>query len=463
MIRLFRVSFPVSVIGLLASEALLVFSCLLVSAMLLAQDDLEIFLFYDNGLLRILLATASGLFGMYFQDLYREFRVRHRMLLLQRVIATVGTLFIVQALFGYVQPALMLPRWVILTAALFLVLVLPLWRLAYTGAIYKTLGSERVLFLGLNPLVREIAERVAERPELGFTIIGFLEDSVPVGETIGNAKVLGGLCALPEIVAELKPRRILVGLAEQRRVLPVSALLDLRFQGVRIEEATTLFELAFGRVPTRSLRPSQLIFSSELGPRDWNTRLQSLYSFVLALGGLIVASPVMLLVSIAVRLTSSGPILYRQTRVGLHGSHFTLYKFRSMIVNAEASTGAVWASRNDPRVTCIGSFLRRTRLDELPQLFNVLRGEMSIVGPRPERPEFVQTLSERIPFYRQRHCVKPGLTGWAQINYKYGDTIEDTIVKLEYDMYYIKNLSPSLDAYIMFHTLKVMLVSPSGQ
>ena len=167
--------------------------------------------------------------------------------------------------------------------------------------------------------------------------------------------------------------------------------------------------------------------------------------------------------AIAVKVTSRGPVLYRQVRVGKNGAPFVVYKFRSMRDDAEAGTGAVWASKDDPRTTAIGKWLRQVRLDELPQFFNVLRGEMSLVGPRPERPEFVKTLSEQIPYYRQRHCVKPGITGWAQINHKYGDTLEDTITKLEYDLYYIKNLSPSLDAYIIFHTLKTIVLSRGAQ
>ena len=281
--------------------------------------------------------------------------------------------------------------------------------------------------------------------------------------TLAGLQVLGPLAHLPEIIAKTRPNRIIVNLAERRQVLPVDLLLDLRFSGIRIEEAAGLYEATFGRITTRRLRPSQLIFSAELGPRPWNMQVQTVYSFIIAVVGLIVAAPVMLLVAIAVRLTSPGPVLFRQKRVGLNGKHFTLYKFRSMRVDAEAGTGAVWAKRNDPRVTRIGGFLRKTRLDELPQLFNVVTGKMAIVGPRPERPEFVSVLAEQIPFYRQRHAVKPGVTGWAQINYKYGDTIEDTIVKLEYDLYYIKNLSPSLDLFIMFHTAKVMWFSSHGQ
>jgi exopolysaccharide biosynthesis polyprenyl glycosylphosphotransferase len=179
--------------------------------------------------------------------------------------------------------------------------------------------------------------------------------------------------------------------------------------------------------------------------------------------GVMVTTPLMLVVALVVRLTSPGPILYRQIRVGMDGVSFTLYKFRSMRADAEAQSGAVWASKDDPRVTRVGRFLRKFRVDELPQLFNVLKGEMSIVGPRPERPEFVKILSSRIPYYRQRHCVRPGITGWAQINYRYSDSLEDTIEKLEYDLFYIKNMSIGLDTYIIFHTLKIMLLSRGAQ
>jgi len=215
----------------------------------------------------------------------------------------------------------------------------------------------------------------------------------------------------------------------------------------------------FGRVSTRDLRPSQLIFSTELGPRQSSMALQTFYSLIISVIGIVVTLPVMLMVALIVRFTSPGPVLFRQRRVGLNGAVFTLYKFRSMRADSEAKTGAVWAKKDDPRVTPVGRWLRKLRLDELPQLFNVLRGEMSIVGPRPERPEFVAVLQEKIPYYRQRHCVKPGISGWAQINHKYGDTVEDAMIKLEYDLYYIKNMAVSLDVYIMFHTAKTMLLA----
>jgi exopolysaccharide biosynthesis polyprenyl glycosylphosphotransferase len=255
------------------------------------------------------------------------------------------------------------------------------------------------------------------------------------------------------------PDTVVVAMGVDRTALPMDDLLDVRFAGVPIEEATVLYEETFGRVCIDEIQPYQLILSTELGPRRWTVRLQTIYSTAIALLGSIIAAPIVMLAALLIKATSRGPVFYRQTRVGWNGRTFSLYKLRSMSHNAEASTGAIWASRNDSRITPIGRFLRKSRIDELPQLLNVLKGEMSIVGPRPERPEFIRQLSETIPYYRQRHCVKPGITGWAQINYRYGDSIQDTKVKLEFDLFYIKNLSPSLDAYIMFQTLKTMLLS----
>jgi sugar transferase (PEP-CTERM system associated) len=461
MIRLFRVFIPKSIIGLVVSDFLLLYGCFLLP-LYVFLPEFEIYLLYEEGLTNISIAVLTVMLGLYFQDLYTEFRIRHRLLLVQQVVFVIGGVFLFQALLSYISPDNVTPRFVMLAGCTLVGILLPLWRVVYTTVIYKGFGVERVLFLGTDTVGIDIAERFNAKPELGFIGVGFISGDNTSG-TVAGLPVLGPASELEHIVAETKPNRITVSLAERRQSLPVMTLLDLRFAGIRIEEAGSMYETAFGRVTIRRLRPSQLIFSTELGPRPWSLRVQSMYSVLLGLAGFIVALPIIILVALAVKLTSPGPVLFSQKRVGLNGRPFTLYKFRSMVVDAEAKTGAVWATRDDPRVTSIGRFLRRSRLDELPQLINILRGEMSVVGPRPERPEFVATLSEQIPFYRQRHCVKPGLTGWAQINYKYGETIEDTITKLEYDLYYIKNLSPSLDAYILFHTVKVMLFSKLGQ
>lgn len=451
--------------ALVVLDGVLIFACFLAAAALIytEPEELSLYMLYENGLVNIGIAVGTTLVGLYFQDRYAEIRVRSILMLMQQTVQVIGGVFITQALLAYLLPEVVLSRRVMLIgSALTLVTFLP-WRTVYGNVLYKGFGIDRILFLGTDMTGVEIGEQLVRKPELGFTAMGFIDDKLASGSTVAGAPILGTMADLHEVVAKSRPDRIVVNLAERRMALPVNTLLDLRFSGIRIEEASSLYEVTFGRVTTRQLRPSNLIFSAELGPQQWNMRLQTIYSFLIALVALIPLAPVMLLVAIAVRGTSRGPVLFRQKRVGLNGEIFTVFKFRSMTVDAEAATGAVWAKKNDPRVTSIGGFLRKTRLDELPQLFNVLSGKMSIVGPRPERPEFVSVLTEQIPFYRQRHAVKPGVTGWAQINYKYGETIQDTIVKLEYDLYYIKNLSPSLDLFIMLHTAKVMLFSSYGQ
>jgi len=246
-------------------------------------------------------------------------------------------------------------------------------------------------------------------------------------------------------------------------MVPMQELLDLRMSGIRVDDALTMYETVFGRVNVRELRTEQLVFGSDFFPDSDRVFWQGIYSWVLAFIAFVIQIPISLIVAILVKLTSRGPIFYRQVRVGKDGVNFTLYKFRSMYQNAEAKSGATFASKNDPRVTPLGRWLRKLRLDELPQLMNVLRGEMSVVGPRPERPEFVRVFADLIPYYRQRLTVKPGITGWAQINFKYGETLEQTVAKLEYDMYYVKNLTFSLDVYIMFQTIKVMLLRRGAQ
>jgi sugar transferase (PEP-CTERM system associated) len=357
---------------------------------------------------------------------------------------------------------LILPTWLMIVGSALTLVFLPLWRIFFSSVVMKAMGSERVLFLGTSSVSQEIVQYLSEHPETGLTAIGYI-DNVEPGVEIAGGKILGRISDLETIVGQFRPDRIVVGMAERRQRLPVNHLLELRLSGIHIEDALTTYEATFGRISTRELRPSQLIFSAELGPNPNRVVLQSLYSMTIAVIASVLALPIVAAVAIVVRLSSAGPVLYRQRRVGKNDVPFMLYKFRSMYADAEARSGAVWAKKDDPRITAVGKWLRKLRLDELPQLFNVLKGDMSIVGPRPERPEFVAELERRIPYYRQRHCIKPGITGWAQINHKYGDTIEDTIVKLEYDLYYIKNLAPALDAFIIFHTAKVMLLSRGSQ
>lgn len=466
MIRLFRVFIPTSILALLTSEVVLLGSAFILAFSSVLEADPAFVLLYDGGWPRIAFAVLSILVALYFQDLYAELRIRSRIFLWQQYSMAVGFAFLAQAMLTYLNPMWTLPRWVMIYASALVLTILPAWRVIFCRLVLTSLHAPAVLLLGTSPVLSEIGRRLQERMEMGFRVVGYLDDGAGGdGKTpdMGTVPRLGTLADLRTTVARLKPERIVVGMAERRARLPVYELLDLRLSGIHVEEAAGLYESCFGRVSTRDLRPSQLVFSSELGPSANSVAMQQIYSFAVALTGAILALPIMLAAALLVRLTSKGPVLYRQTRVGLNGKHISVLKFRSMYVDAEARTGAVWASKNDPRITPVGRYLRKFRIDELPQFWNVLRGDMSFVGPRPERPEFVQALSEKIPFYRQRHCVKPGLTGWAQINHKYGDTIEDTITKLEYDLYYIKHISLSLDVYIILNTLKTVILGRGAQ
>lgn len=263
---------------------------------------------------------------------------------------------------------------------------------------------------------------------------------------------------LVTVVQKRRAHRVIVAMSDRRGTLPVEELLALRLSGVRVDEATSWLEKINGRIEVSELYPSWLIFAEGFRFSFFNRILRRILNFSVALIGLIFALPLLPFVALAVRLSSPGPIVYSQERVGKGGRVFRCHKFRTMRKDAEADTGATWAADNDPRITKVGKFLRASRLDEIPQLWCVLVGDMHFVGPRPERPEFVAQLSTQIPYYGVRHTVRPGITGWAQVQYKYGNTIEDAREKLQYDLFYIKNASIGLDFWIVFQTVKIVIL-----
>ena len=463
MTRSFRLNVPATSLALLISDILLATSAFVLATYLELDADPQTYLLYDGGLVHLIPVLLSIVIGMHFCDLYSQVQVRSRILLLQQLCLVMGVALLTQGFLSYLSPTQRVSIHVMVIGSALAMAGLFLWRIAFSAFALQVMGRDTLLLVGGSALLEDIARHIEEHPELALQVTGYVANGPEIGTPLPGGKVLGPLSSLTEVVQATRPNRLVIGMSERRQRMPVAELLDLRFAGHIIEEAATTFEQVCGRVCIRELRPSQLIYSGELGPRMQTLFLQTVSNRLLSAIGLIAASPIMLLTALAVRLSSPGPVLYRQVRVGLDGELFTLYKFRSMRADAEAQTGAVWASKDDPRITKIGKIIRKLRFDELPQLVNGLIGNMSIVGPRPERPEFVHSLSEKIPYYRERHCVRPGITGWAQINYKYGDTLEDTITKLEYDLYYIKNMSFRLDTYIVFHTVKAMLLSRGAQ
>jgi len=272
-----------------------------------------------------------------------------------------------------------------------------------------------------------------------------------------NPGVIGTIDDIPAIIRSHGVDRVVVSLADARGKLPMDRLLDMKLSGVTFDHLASVYEEYTGKIAVENLRPSWFIFSAGFRKTRLITVTKRVLDLVTASIGLTLAAPIMLMVLVAVKLASRGPALYHQVRVGAHGKPFTIHKFRTMRTDAEANTGAVWATANDSRIFPLGRLLRKTRLDELPQLWNVLCGEMSLVGPRPERPEFVSQLEKQIPFYGQRHVVKPGVTGWAQVRYSYGASVEDAMEKLQYDLFYIKNQSLALDLAVILHTIKIVV------
>ena len=455
MIRLFRVYIPTSVLLLLVSEILFTFA---IFAGAIAWQFEVIYLQLDDGWLQAAVATTTIIVGLYLSDCYERVRMPSQILLLQQFCLIIGVAFLVQAVVSYAQLPIRMPRQAMLLGSLLCLIVLPLWRQFYGRLSLQVLGAERVLFAGTHPLQFKLAEYLDDRPEYAMRPCGFAVESESVASRCGSYKVLGTIANLDEILRSQAVDRIIVGIADQADPQVMAKMYELVTSGRHVDTVERVYEVLLGRVPLQRVRADQ-IFPLDQAGANFAMTAQNVYAWLVALIGVVLLAPVLLMVAIAVRLTSPGPVLFRQVRAGRNNVPFLLYKFRSMYVDAEKHTGAVWAQANDPRVTPIGKYLRQYRLDELPQLFNVLRGEMSIVGPRPERPEFIKMLSEQVPFFMQRLSVKPGITGWAQINYRYGNTIEDTAIKLEFDLFYIKNLSPQLDLLIMFHTIKTMLLT----
>lgn len=317
--------------------------------------------------------------------------------------------------------------------------------------------KRRMLILGSGKLAVDLCQIVLDRQRWTTEIVGFLDkDPGRIGQRLGQPSIIGTYDQLFEIVESYNVHTIAVCLEDRRAVLPVQTLLDFKAMGIDVIDGHMLYEEEAGRLSIDVLRPSALIFSTGFRRRWITMTLKRLIDIVVSIAGLVTLAPLMFVVALLIKLDSPGPIFYRQMRVGLRGHPYMMWKFRSMSQDAEKH-GPRWADANDPRISRVGRWLRKIRIDELPQLINVLKGEMSLVGPRPERPIFVQELRSIIPYYDLRHTVRPGITGWAQTRFRYGASAEDAHIKLQYDLYYVKNLSLWLDALVLVQTVRVML------
>ncbi|MEO6392721.1 MAG: TIGR03013 family XrtA/PEP-CTERM system glycosyltransferase [Pyrinomonadaceae bacterium] len=446
-------------IALLLIEAMLLFGGMVIAAYLrMGTVEADRQLIETHGFYKIGLATLFFLASFYLYDLY-DFVVMHdRRELVLRMIQALGLAWVALALLFYAVPQLMIGRGVSVISLPLALGSMVTWRLFIHWVMGHPQFGERILIVGSGEMSIETARAILERRDAGYRIVGFTDnDASLLGKSLINPTVIGLTSELEQIVRRENIDRVVVGMGERRGQFPTDQLLRMSLTGnVHIEECASFYERVTGKVHLDMVRPSWLIFSG----RGRQTQISAfvrvaVHRFLAFVGGLI-SLPIALVTAIAIKLESPGPILYRQERVGRNGRVFTLMKFRSMRVDAEKD-GPRWAQTTDDRATRIGRIIRKIRVDEIPQFWNILRGDMNFVGPRPERPHFVKQLAQEIPFYEQRHLIAPGLTGWAQIKYPYGASIEDAREKLQYDLYYIKNQSLILDGMILFETTKTIL------
>ena len=457
MIRLFNVYIPVRTLVLLIGEALIVWTSFLLGAVYELREDSYLVLNYEGGYLKIFGVTVLVLLCSHWLDLYDTARLNTKGELYFRLLMVPGVLAFILAGVAYVRPDYLLGSGSSAVGLLILTVALFGWRLGFTWLVQLPILVERVYVLGTGERAQRVVLGLRQNPEIGVEIASW------TGKMEGAVTRESVAAHLMEIVHKQKVHRVIVAMPDRRGTIPMPELLQLRMQGVKIEEATSWLEKISGKIEVENLYPSWLVFGEGFRRSTAFIVVRRAVSIVISLIGLILALPLFPLIMLAICLDSKGPVFYTQTRVGKAGRVFKVVKFRTMGQDAEAASGPKWAGDNDPRITRVGKFLRSSRLDEIPQLWCVLKGDMAFVGPRPERPEFIEWLSKEIPYYGVRHMVRPGLTGWAQVKYKYGSTVEDSREKLQYDLFYIKNASIGLDLLIMFLTVKTVLLRRGAQ
>lgn len=464
MIRLLNVYFPSRTLFLGISEACLIVSAFVAATIArLGTTHASLMLSYEQGGVKIFVVSAVFIGCMYYFDLYDTLILSDRREVLSRMVQVLGVVCVLLALVYYAYPPLDLGRGIFAIGLSFVAVFLLLWRRLFSAINSRARFAQRVLILGDGPLAASLVAEVSARPELGLRVVGQLkgdESSIEHQELNSTTKLDDRFLHLVETYTA---ERIVVAMNERRGNLPVQTLLQLKSRGVSIQDGAEMYEAITGKLPIESLRLSWLLFSPGFQVSRSLIIYKRVSSMIWSAAVLILASPLMALIVLAVRLDSDGPAIFRQKRVGQHGKIFTLFKFRTMIDGIDQGEDYRPAEKADSRFTRLGKLLRRTRMDELPQLFNILRGDMHFVGPRPFVPNQEKECVELIPYYSQRWAIKPGATGWAQVNRGYNLTIEDNKDKLAYDLFYIKNISVGLDLLILFTTIKILLLGRGSQ
>lgn len=458
MLRVLKQYFPIRNIIFYILEGFVIFGSVLLSTILLTssyshQSNLLI-------VLRILLITFVCQVCLYYNDLY-DFDVSSSLAETGiRLLQALGITSISLAFIYYIFPMTIVDQKVFILSLFFLLIFIIGWRLLYIQILNKGVFNERIMILGSSSLAMDILKKIFNTIDCGYTVSIMIPDSKNEKISIDPPDMVivqKEIKNLYRIASEMGINKVVVALKEKRTSFPIDELIKCRTGGIKVIEGSSFYEMLTGKVLVTQINPSWLIFSDGFRKSRLKTILKRIEDIILSLILLVFLSPLLVLVAVLVKLDSKGPVFFRQDRVGLDKKEYMMHKFRSMMENAEKATGPVWALDNDTRITKVGKVIRKFRIDELPQLWDVLIGNMSLVGPRPERKYFTDELEKQIPFYSQRFNVKPGVTGWAQVSYAYGATVDDAVEKLNYDLFYIKNMSLTLDMIIILRTIKTVL------
>jgi sugar transferase (PEP-CTERM system associated) len=459
MLRLFRQYYPIRNIFFVIGEGVFIYGSVLAGALIiigpsaLNQDPW----FYA----KLFLITSVCQTCLYYNELYDLNITAGAKELSTRLLQSFGFASVLLGFIYIAFPEAIIGSLAFMTGVGIVVVLITCWRFFYSLMLGWGMFNQPIILLGSGDLNRKIREEIQARKDCGYAVVLDLPECIETASAAQPADVqlvcrnkFEGLC---ELGRGLHVKKIIVNFCEKRRALPTRELLRCRVEGIDVMEGNSFYEMLTGKLQVESINPSWLIFSKGFHKSRVRRLVKRSVDLVLAAILLMALAPLFLLTAVAIKLNSPGPVFFLQQRVGERKRIYRIFKFRSMVADAEELSGPVWAQANDPRVTGVGKVLRRLRIDELPQLWNVLKGEMSFVGPRPERQEFVQELEAIIPYYSERFAAKPGITGWAQVNYGYGGSVRDSVEKLNYDLFYIKNMSILMDVLIALRTIKILL------
>jgi sugar transferase (PEP-CTERM system associated) len=458
MLRIFKQYYPIRNALFVLGEGIAIFLAVIIASKILLGD--QTVLFHLDVVLKTLLITVTCQLCLYYNDLY-DLKVTDTLVELGiRLLQALGASAILLAVVYFFFPICIIKEGIFIISIVFIIILIVSWRIGYTHVLSRGMFNQKIIILGSSDTAIEIAKEIQDKKDSGYEIATVISKTQWPEMTINDEKKIHNqppFDSFCEIAENLNVKKIVVALKEKRGAFPVKELLKCRVRGIDVLEGNSFYEMLMGKLIVEQINPSWLIFSKGFQKSFLQKLFKRSIDLLISTTMIVLLLPLIAITAIIIKLDSKGPIFFSQERMGENRKSYMVHKFRSMRSDAEKSTGPVWAQENDDRITKIGHFIRKTRIDEIPQLWNILKGEMSFVGPRPEREHFVKELEAIIPYYGERFTVKPGLTGWAQVSYGYGATVEDAIEKLNYDLFYIKNMSILMDIMIVARTVKTVI------